>query len=120
MACTAHQKVSRGCDQDSPKEYRLVISGEVHKRCPRRPILDDPGYYQELFWLYRQKERGYLVNSGGLHDQPALLVESFRIMDATLARVAAHRKDEENRKKKRVALKTGQGGRKSTRGRRKR
>ncbi len=75
--------------------------------------------YQELFWLYRQKEKGYLMDAGGLEDQSATLVECYRIIDATLAQVVAHQKDQDDRKKKRAAMKSGQAGRmKSGRGRR--
>ncbi len=91
----------------------------VHRRCPRRPILEDPALFQELFWLYRQKEKGYLVNAGGLEDQPAVLVECYRIIDATLANIAAHQKDLDDRKKKRAAMKSNQATRmKAGRGRR--
>jgi len=118
MSCTAQQKVSRGCEKDAPEQYRLVISGQVHMRCPRRPILEDPRTFQELFWLYRQKEKGYLTNTGGLDDQPAGLMQAFRIIDAALANVAAHKKDEQDRKTKRAAMKKGQGARKPARRRR--
>lgn len=73
--------------------------------------------FQELFWLYRQKEKGYLMNVGGLEDQPAVLLECYRIIDATLANIAAHQRDLDDRKKKRAAMKSGQAGRKATAGR---
>jgi hypothetical protein len=121
VACTAQQKVIRGCVQDAPENYRLNIEGEVHLRCPRRPILDDPAFYRELFWLYRQKEKGYLVNHGGLDDLPTFLADAFRVIDATLSRIEAHKKDEAARKKRRAALTSGtprkpaRGGRRSRR-----
>lgn len=115
VTCTARQKISRGCDQDSPEQYQLNLAGEIHKRCPRRPILDDPSFYQEVFWLYRQMEKGYLVEDGGLNDQPSFLVDAFKVIDATLARIEAHRKEGEDRKRRRAAVKQGAGGKRPPR-----
>lgn len=118
VACTAQQKISRGCDQDSPDKYRIEINGEVHKRCPRRPILDEPEFFQELFWLYRQKEKGYLVQTGGLDDQPSFLMEAFKVIDATLSKIEMHRREEQERKRRRAEIRKGVGGSKKSRRRR--
>ncbi len=103
--CTAHQKISRGCDQDSPKEHRLVLDGEEHVRCPRRPILDDPGRYAEVFWTFQQKDKGFLPDDGALNDQANLLIQSFRVIDDTLGSIERHKRERGKSKSRRQATK---------------
>lgn len=108
--CTAQQQVIRGCVEDSPESHALIINGVTHRRCPRRPILDDPEHYKEMFWLYRQKEKGYLTDDGGLMGQANYVVESFKVIDDALARVAAEQKAKDELKRKRAAIKGGNRG----------
>ena len=114
VTCTAQQKIFRGCDGDVQGPYALVINGEIHQRCPRRPILEDPAWYAEVFWLYRQKEKGYLVDEGGLDSQPNKLIQAFRVIDQTINICVQAKDEQEKSKKRRRALTAGatQGNRK--------
>ncbi len=87
-----------------------MINGEVHKRCPRRPILDDPDFYVELFWLYQQKEKGYLIDEGGLDSQPNKLIQAFKLMDYTLNTCAKAKEEQDRSKKRRQAAMIGASG----------
>jgi hypothetical protein len=81
--CTANQKVQWGCDRDA--KVVLKIDDEEMRRCPRRPILDDPDFYVEFFWLYQNYKRGVLPEDGGINSQPVKLVELFKVTDQALA-----------------------------------
>ena len=112
VTCTAHQKISRGCDQDSPKEHLLVLNGEEHVRCPRRPILDDPGHYSEVFWNFQQKDKGFLPDGGAMNDQANYMIQAFRVIDDTLGSIERHKKEREKSKSRRQATKNmARGGR---------
>ncbi len=82
----------------------LIIDGEEHRRCPRRPILEDPGHYADIFYLYRQSKEGYLPEDGGLSNQPAKLMELFRETDAALRKVEQHKEEQEAAKRRRRAV----------------
>lgn len=82
-----------------------MIEGVEQRRCPRRPILDDPDFYSEVFWLYRQSRSGYLMEDGGLNDQPAMMMKCFRIIDRAIGQVEGFRKEQEERRRKREAIK---------------
>lgn len=80
--CTARQKLTWGCD-DAPRD-KLEIDGFLLARCPKRPILDDPVGFSDLFWHYGQMQKGYLPEKGGLNDQPAKFMQYMRIIDRAL------------------------------------
>lgn len=107
VTCTAQLKSFRGCDKDVEGPYALMINGEVHRRCPRRPILDDPEWFVEVFWLYRQKEKGYLGSEGGLDDQPNKLVQAFQVIDHTVNICTQAKEEQDKAKKRRRALTAG-------------
>lgn len=89
-----------GCE--SPAPVPLLIAGEEHWRCPRRPILDQPQLFGELFWMYRQIEQGILPDPGGIFDQANQFVECWAIIDSTLS--------ECYEEKARQARRSGRGG----------
>ncbi|AHC30449.1 hypothetical protein CC53_gp032 [Rhizobium phage vB_RleS_L338C] len=55
----------------------------VLKRCPRRPLLDDPQFFSELFWGHQQFKKGILPEEGGLLSQPAKLMQLYFVIDRT-------------------------------------
>lgn len=100
LTCTARDKMVRGCSEDVPKHFAFTFQGVEHRRCPRRPILDDPGLYGDVFYQYRQKEKGFLPEAGGLMDQPAVLVQAWQEIDRTLSAIDQYKKDEEASKRR--------------------
>ncbi len=95
--CTQIKKVEWGCTEDATQQ--LSIGGVEQTRCPRRPVLDDPVYFGELFWLYRRMQDGILQEAGGLQDQASRLVDSLRIIESTVNECTAikQQKDEDKR-----------------------
>lgn len=78
--CTASQQKARGCITDAPTPHELP-GGIVTKRCPRRPLLDDPELFSEVFWSHQLFKRGILPEDGGLLNQPGKLVEMWNQID---------------------------------------
>lgn len=81
----------------------MILDGEELRRCPRRPILENPEYFGELFWLYRQHKAGYTSEPGGLSDQPGKLMNCFREIDVAMIKVDKFREEQEERKRRRAA-----------------
>jgi hypothetical protein len=65
----------------------VMVGDKQMFRCPRRPIKDNPDLYRELFRTYKAYAKGMLPEAGGLQNQPAALMESFSIIDGTLAEI---------------------------------
>jgi len=107
LACTDRQKITRGCDTDA-KEI-TTIDGDALTRCPRRPLLDKPQRFGYLFWLYRQKEKGYLPERGGLNDQPAKYLAYMGIIDRALDFCTSEKQKKEERQRRRDAALKGRG-----------
>lgn len=63
----------------------LEIDGVLHYRCPRRPILEQPGEFGSLFWLFQQFERGVLPEDGGILSQPEKMMQQFRFMQSVVS-----------------------------------
>ena len=76
--CSPGQKIARGCT--TPATRSVIMDGEELKRCPRRPLLDEPEGYGQLFWLYGQALDGKLPEPGGIYDQSARTMECFRVI----------------------------------------
>lgn len=56
-------------------------------QCPRRPLLDDPEFFTAVSRLYSIKGEGFLPFPGSYMEQPALLVQSWGVLDRTVAEV---------------------------------
>lgn len=84
----------------------LKIQDEETRTCPLKPLCSNPGYYKELFWLYRSYQKGFLSEDGSLLSQPNVLLESFKVIDQALAQV--EQEQEEREKKKEAAKKRAQ------------
>jgi hypothetical protein len=67
-----NRRDERGCEKDAPFAYWTDINGENRKRCPRRPIFEDPNWYNRIITAYNQYKAGFLPHSGGLLEQAAL------------------------------------------------
>lgn len=79
--CTANQKLARGCESDAKSPQS--IGEEVFRRCPRRPLLEDPEFFSDLFWSHQQFKKGILPEEGALKSQPAKLMEFYFLIDRT-------------------------------------
>ena len=95
-ACTPEKKVYRGCD--APSRAKVEFNGEAIDRCPRRPLLDDPTLYDELFWLFHNYKLGMLPEGGGLNSNPNKLVQMLRILHNAEAQATSERDAKERKK----------------------
>jgi hypothetical protein len=97
--CTPVQKQTRGCNEDATSP--LILDEEPQLRCPRRPLLDRPVYFDELFWLYSNFDNGILPEAGGLSRQPNKLMAAIRCLKS--AKRAAEDERDAREKRKRSA-----------------
>lgn len=82
--CTTAKQARWGCEGEEkgqPPEHPVIFDGEPIMRCPRRPVLDDPEGIATALWSWQDRERGFLPNPGGIGDQPAKLVQAWRVID---------------------------------------
>lgn len=84
----------------------LLIDDELITRCPRRPFLDDPQWYNEILRSYRYAQEGMLTEPGTWLDQGAMLVAAFSILDVAVAEAREKQSD----KKRGQARAVSQGG----------
>lgn len=97
--CQPAQKAQWGCTEDA--QLPVEMDGETLARCPRRPLLDDSGFYSEVFWLYQAYQKGFLPEEGGLQDQATVLIECFQVIDAA---ISAAERERDRIKKQREAM----------------
>jgi hypothetical protein len=57
---------------------------EVSRTCPRRLVSSDSYHMLDLYGHYKA---GHLLIDGGIFDQPALYLESMRVIDSAIAKV---------------------------------
>lgn len=81
--CTKRMKVDRGCENDAPIQYWTDLNGVKRSRCPRRPILDNPVFFNAVFQAYNHYQNGFLPCTGGLYDQHARYPTLMQIVEAT-------------------------------------
>jgi hypothetical protein len=98
--CTDAQKQSRGCLSEPAQP--VVFGGERLPRCPRRPLLDNPRGFDEVFWLYQNYGRGILPYGQALYDNPHKLVRMFKLIDAAKSEANA---EQDRKERKREAMK---------------
>jgi hypothetical protein len=94
--CTSQQKKIWGCTE--PSRQPLELDGELHFRCPRRPLLEEPQKWGRVFWLYRQFDRGMLPEEGALLSQPHKLMRYFEILEVSKSNAEAEQQKQERRK----------------------
>lgn len=59
----------------------IVIDGQETRRCPNRPLLDFPVFFNEFFSALNWAQKGFLLDSGGILDQSNAFVEGFTIIE---------------------------------------
>ena len=60
--------------------------------------------------MYRQFKSGYLMETGGLDDQPAKLMRCIRLVDNILSEIEQDRQEKQDRESRKAARK-GRAGR---------
>lgn len=81
--CTGPQKKQWGCNGGAT--LSLEFDGEVQDTCPRRPFFDNPQFYNDLFFLYTNYQRGILPEEGSLLSQPHRALVLLRKMEGAQA-----------------------------------
>jgi hypothetical protein len=76
----------------------LAIDGEDVWRCPRRPLKDDPAYWDRLLWFYGLYKKGHLPDPGGVTEQSHKAMELFRILEDVTDDCAREKAERERRK----------------------
>lgn len=64
-------------------------------RCPRRPIFEDPLFYDRLFQAYAHWKQGILPEEGSLLSQPSVLTQMVQVIDGELADIRGRRDRED-------------------------
>lgn len=72
-----------GCETDTP--IALIFDGEETKRCPRRPIKEDPQRYALVFEQYAAYMKGYLPDEGALLSQGYRFTRTISIVGNAMA-----------------------------------
>ena len=78
----------------------LKFMGEETRRCPRRPIYEDPASFSYWLRLYRNYTLGMLPEEGGILDQTSMATEVFKLLDNAYARVREHNEGEQAKRNK--------------------
>jgi hypothetical protein len=95
--CTDANKTHWGCNTNAT--IPLVLDGENLWRCPRRPYLDRPDWYNSIWQSVSYEEKGMLTEPGTWLDQPAKLVEGSTVVRTAHAEAEdTKRKAEERRR----------------------
>ena len=68
-----------------PAQLPLTIDGELVWRCPRRPLKDDPTYWQRLLLHYDLFRDGHLPDEGGVSSQSFKAISLFGVVADTMA-----------------------------------
>jgi hypothetical protein len=77
--CPANNRARWGCESDV--SFPLPFDGERTLRCPRRPYLDEPDWYNQIFEAYSWREKGFLPQPGTWRDQDHRFVLACNIID---------------------------------------
>lgn len=75
--------MERGCT-DTPVVPQ-EIDGETLTRCPRRPLLDYPALFTDVFGIYSWYKRGFLPDTGSILDQAAAFVQMVEVTERAVA-----------------------------------
>jgi hypothetical protein len=63
----------------------LQLDEEVLWRCPLRPWLGNPGWFNEVMFSYNLYKEGFFPEPGTWKDQSARLLVFFQVIDQALA-----------------------------------
>ena len=84
---------------------KVEFNGERLTRCPRRPLLDDPTLWGEVFWLYQNYSNGILPEGSALNSNPHKLVQALRVITDAKNAAQSEREDRERRKQRLADMK---------------
>lgn len=95
--CSAARQIERGCDTDSPLGVFMTFDGAEMRRCPRRPVKEDPHFYAMAFERYDAYMKGHLPDEGALESQAYKVMRVNAVVSSAIdeARAEKHRKAEE-------------------------
>lgn len=77
-------QANRGCEKDAPIPVWTDKDGVNHKRCPRRPILENVRWFNTIINAYNAYKNGFLPHEGGMQWQAAKFASIMTIVDATV------------------------------------
>jgi hypothetical protein len=77
-----------------------MFDDEPWHQCPRRPILNDPGYWSETMGMWNLYRKGLLPDRGAVGDQCWRAMTLFRFMDAYFAEAEEAKEAQEARKRR--------------------
>jgi hypothetical protein len=80
-----------GCEEDARQP--LELDGDVMLRCPRRPLLENPYHWKNMFWIYRNYDRGILPEEGALFSQPHKLLELLDVLETAKSSAQAEQQE---------------------------
>lgn len=69
----------------------VKLDGEEQYQCPRRPVLDDPHYWSDLFAFWRGFKNGLLPDDGNIMAQSARGWKLLSLLDAYMSGAEAER-----------------------------
>lgn len=78
--CKAQQKLRWGCESPST-EPPIVIDDVELDRCPNRPLLDFPVFFNEVYRLYGWYGKNYFPDNGTWLDQANAFIEAIDIIE---------------------------------------
>lgn len=76
--CTSEKKQQWGCEKPTP--IPMLFDGQSFDRCPVRPFLEDPAWFNEIWEAYLWAEKGYLPDGGTWQDQPLKLISLMNLV----------------------------------------
>jgi len=102
------QKSDRGCEADAP--IPIVFDGEETRRCPRRPIFENPYLFLLAFEHYGHYMKGYLPDEGSLQSQGNRFVRYVSVIRDASSEASAAREEQEKARANRKAAIGSSGG----------
>jgi hypothetical protein len=96
-SCTPENKIQWGCTTDAL--WPVTIDDEMQIRCPRRPFLDDPGWFNAVFQSSRFQEKNMLTEPGTWLDQPAKLTAAIHVVEAAAEESRDYKKTADERRR---------------------
>lgn len=81
--CTDRLKDEYGCFGNA--KLPVAVNDEELATCIRRPLLDDPGWFNEAFTVYNMYKAGFLPHEGSYLSQPLSFLQLINIIEATLS-----------------------------------
>ncbi len=79
--CPDQDRVRWGCVADAMPPMPINFDGERILRCPRKPYLDNPDWYNRILEFYGWREKGFLPNPGTWRDQDQRFVTICAVID---------------------------------------